>query len=468
MSRSLQTSRFLRQLWTATLGIVWLASVSYAEAPVQDRLEDGLQQAAKQALQKLRERQLHSVGVLKFSIRTGSGPFPTSLGTLNHRLAEKLELALVLANPAQESKAAQQVGVIRNASDTAATIPGAQHVTPEGQSLLFSKEYPLAWAINRKSAVIPDAFIIGVAQVRDDLRAIDIELSLLENGKAGLEPFHSQTSPLDLEDLIDSGESFTTRGLFDGGQVNDGSKVVELVAKRSQTIRDETFGKSQPQPAKAHPLAGSNEAPLSLEVWYGNRKQNIEFRDGAAFVHEPSQGEKVMFIVRRTVNETTRYGIVLRVNGENTLYRERLPDSRASIWIMEPTMKEFSVQGFQLDNGTRQDFRVLSDSESRKRAIDYGRDVGMISFTVFQTGNAPVPSFSDDELDLAIQSKAKLPTQTASSRGQLGRSLTDQLLAQDITRGLIVEGEKTNAAVKTTTFQRDPIPVMATSIRYYK
>ena len=46
--------------------------------------------------------------------------------------------------------------------------------------------------------------------------------------------------------------------------------------------------------------------------------------------------------------------------------------------------------------------------------------------------------------------------------------LIDQLLAQDTTRGLIVEGKKTDAVIETVKFQRNLTPVMATSIRYYK
>jgi hypothetical protein len=91
----------------------------------------------------------------------------------------------------------------------------------------------------------------------------------------------------------------------------------------------------------------------------------------------------------------------------------------------------------------------------------------MISVLVFEEETQPQTIPSDDYLDLAVQSQTVLPDKTAESRGQLGQSLFAQLVTQDTTRGLIVEGQKTDAAINTVTFKRSPTPVMATSIRYY-
>jgi len=333
----------------------FVPNYSVADVPVNYQLECQFQQAAKEILVELRSDNVKSVGVLKFSIRTGEdGGFPSSLGSLNMRLAEKLELALVMANPAAESQVANQVGVIRGASDIAAIIPGASHTNPKGQKLLFTKEYPLAWALQGKSLTTPDAMLVGVAQISDDLRSVDIDISMLKKGTAGLRILKQFTVATDIEDLIDSGESFATRGIFDDGKVNDGKvndsgKTVELVTKKSLIIRTETLGKKQPQVVQQHPLAAKSNAPLKFEIYYNGQLQSYEFREGAAFMREPLAGQKVSFIVRRNDNDQKRLGVLVRVNGENTLYRERLPDSRSTVWIMEPNMKEFSVQGFQRD-----------------------------------------------------------------------------------------------------------------------
>jgi len=445
-----------------------------------DELEKQFQQTAVEILEKLRAAEIHATGVLKFSVRIGDGPFPPTVGNLNMRLAEKLELALVMANPARESEAANQVGIVRAASDVANTIKGASHLSEDGRRLLFSKSYPLAWKHQNKTEVIPDSLIVGVSQVHADFSKMDIELMLLSKSDLKIQPLASLSVPTDLEDLIDSGESFTTRGLFDGGTIETKTKddaekdtkkeeaLKEAAKDKALLVRKETLGKSEPQKSVNHPLAVTSDAPVKFEIWYADKLQPYEFRDGAAFVKEPAEGQQVILTVRRKSAEKKRYGVLVRVNGENTLYRERTPDPKASLWILEPNATEFGIYGFQIDTGTRQEFRVLSDEDSDKRTIDYGRDVGMISVVVFEEETQQPVIPSDDELDLAVQSQTVLPDKTADSRGQLGKSLFDQLVAQDTTRGLIVEGEKSDAAINTVTFKRQATPVMATSVRYYK
>ena len=82
-----------------------------------DDLDAQFQAMANDTLKKLRAANVQTTGVLKFSVRVGEGPFPKSVGSLNLRLAEKLELALVMANPAQESQVSNQVGIVRQQSE---------------------------------------------------------------------------------------------------------------------------------------------------------------------------------------------------------------------------------------------------------------------------------------------------------------------------------------------------------------
>lgn len=448
-----------------------------------DDLERQYQTIAKQILTKLRDADVKTTGVLKFSVRIGEGRFPQSVGALNMRLAQKLELALVMANPAIKAQENLQVGIVRGASDVANTIPEASHLTPEGRKALFSKAYPLAWKHLGKSETVPDSLIVGVAEVHSNLSQMDIELLLLSRTSLQLTLLTRLTVPTDLEDLIDSGESFTTRGLFDGGQVKrteaaQDTKTGETPSKQEDSVQDvarqkalavrtETLGDSEPQTSSKHPLSASGDSPITFEIHYDGSPQSLEFRDGAAFVKEPREGQNVVFIVRRKGNDKQRYGVLVRVNGENTLYRERVPDLKTTLWILEPELPAFSIQGFQLDEGTREQFRVLSDTDSEKRTIDYGRDVGMISIVVYQEDQTLELPVTDEKLDLAIQTQTVLPDETKETRGQLGKSLIDQLVAQDTTRGLIAEGEKTKAAIDTVSFKRNSVPVMATSIRYY-
>lgn len=463
----MRTPRFVSLL----VFTVVLNSLLARSAQADSQLEAKYQTTAKQIVEELRSKNVKTTGVLKFSVRIGAGAFPRNVGSLNTRLAEKLELALVMANPARQADVEKQVGIVRGASDVAATIDGATHLSPDGRMLLFSKSYPLAWRHLGQTTVVPDSLIVGVAQVKADLASMDIEMLLLTKSDLKLSPLAKLTVPTDLEDLMDSGESFTTRGIFDGGSVDEGTtEKIETAAKEEAIlVRAETLDKSEPQTSTKHPLSPAGSSPVKFEIWYDNKLQDYEFRDGAAFLPEPREGQDVILVVRRKNSDTIRYGVLVRVNGENTLYREKTPDAQASLWILEPDLEAFSIRGFQITTDEREKFRVLSDADSEKRKFDYGRDTGLISITVFNEQERVIVPPSDDELDLAIQSQSRLPDETKETRGQLGTSLFDQLLAQnDTTRGLIVEGDKEGAEIETVKFTPNLTPVMSASVRYYK
>lgn len=431
-------------------------------------LEAKYQELSKEILEKLRAEKIKSTGVLKFSVRIGDGDFPSSLGALNMRLAEKLEIALAMANPAMAKDSDKLIGICRAATDVAASIKGANHLTTEGRKALFTQEFPLAFKIGDRESLVPDSLIAGVAQIHEDLSQMDIELALVTRSNNGLQPLASFTVPTDLEDLIDAGESFSTRGIhFSGSTISQKLKGLEKVKEQARKVRNETLSNSKPQQSDLHPLASNSNSPIKFEVWYDNQVQPIEFRNGAAFVKEPRQGQKVLFVVRRKGTDQTRYGVLVKVNGENTLYRERKPDAKSSVWIFRPDTGAFSIRGFQIDKDTRQDFVVLSDKASRNRAVDYGRDVGMINLVVYQEAENE-DLILDEDLEMQqLQSQVALPEKTAESRGQLAKTLFAQLSSQNSTRGLITEGAETEAKVKTVTFRRDLTPVVVASIRYY-
>ena len=459
--------KFLRplpQLFTvAFVLIVMLSDKLEAKPDVGTQFAE----SAPRILHVLRERNIQTVGVLKFSACIGDGDFPDSLGNLNIRLAEKLELSLILAQSAEESKRDQQIGIVRDASKIANSIEDASHVTDRGRELLFSKEYSLAWQFRGKTSVIPDGLIIGVAQIENDLQSMNIELVLLDRSDFQFRPLATLNVRTNLEDLIDSGESFTTRGLFDNGSIQENSSTIELVAKQAAEIRKERLSTREPQALSSHPLVTSSNAPISFEVWYDKQPQPFEFREGVAFVKEPSEGQDVIFVVRRKQADGQRYGVLIRVNGENTLYRQRIPDTKAALWILEADSSAFSVRGFQTDSGTREAFRVLSDTESKQREVDYGRDVGMISLVVYREGQRQPGFLSDKEEVIAAQSQVTLPNESPKTLGKLTQRLFAQFNNSGGTRGLLGSGQSENATVDTTTFNRNPMPVMATSIRYY-
>lgn len=443
------------------LGVV---SITSRELRAADELDRLLLKQAHSILGTLKEKGHKNVGVLKFRVKKGEEPATDRAGTLNMRLSEKLEMALILANKVQDP-----VGVIRNANRTAATIAGANHLTVEGRKLLFTTQYDLAWGDQK---VTPDAFVTGVAFIHPDMKTITIGLSMFDSSSDELVALSKFDAKPDLEDLLESGESFTVRGVFDQGslemtQEERKDKATEEAVKTTVLVKNETAGTTKSVSSKLHPLSPSNpDSPVSLEIRYGGVPQAIEFRQGAAFVKEPAENQKVTFIVRRKGSGTPRLGIVLKVNGENTLYRQKLPDAQCSPWIFEPSLKEFQVSGYQLDAKSMQEFKVLSETESKAKEINYGEFVGTISISVLkeQTVEPKIAAdlLSEDGEDFAILTRSAFPKKPARNLSALRNQLADAS-----TRGLIVDGAVVQQNVQVTQFKGDSIPIMTATIKYY-
>ncbi len=158
--------------------------------------------------------------------------------------------------------------------------------------------------------------------------------------------------------------------------------------------------------------------------------------------------------------------MVVKVNGENTLFQQKVADAQCSMWVFEPRLSEFGITGFQVDGEKLQLFKVLSQAESQAKEIDYGEFVGTISVCVFQERTvAPKPSpqlLTDEGEDFEILTRGVFPKDKPLNLGAL-----KQQLAQSATRGLIAEGATVARQVEKVKFERDPIPIMAATIKYY-
>jgi hypothetical protein len=436
-----------------------------ASATASDALEKGLLEHAPAVLKTLKEKGYANVGVLKFRVKNGDAPATDRAGSLNLRLADKLELALILKNDIRAP-----IGVVRRASAVAGTIPGASHLTSDGRQLLFRDGYPLAWGDTK---VAPDAFLTGVAAISPDMTTMTVAIVCFDKSSEALSKIVSFDIQPDVEDLLEVGESFAVRGVFAAAQITNvapaarkDQATVEAV-QTSLKIRQETANSAAPTNSSLHPLSpGNAEAPVALEVRYDGRPMPLEFRGGAAFLQEPAENQKVTFLVRRKGDVKSRLGVVLKVNGENTLYRQKLEDPQCTPWVMAPAMKEFEVKGFQTDTNVAQEFRVLSAAQSKAREMDYGEHVGTISVTVFhELTVTPKPSadlLEEDGEDFAVLSQGKFPATTPKNLGSLRAQLS-----QSSNRGLIVEGANIGSKIDTVQFKLDPVPVMSGVIRYY-
>jgi hypothetical protein len=432
-------------------------------------LDSALKNQAGKILEYARSHNAKNIGVLKFLVRTGDGPWSDNAGPLNLGLARRLTVALILAAPNDE------IGIIGNANE-ALTHSHANHLTEDGRMDCFrGRDFILSWG-DPEIHVRPDLFITGTATLSKDLKQTTIHLQAF--GKDGqmddsLGEFTVNTTA---RTLIDTGHSYlltpkTYPKLFDGARGLDDAETNQPAVDASQKYL--THQTNEPLPSI------EQDSPIRVLVYYGD--EAIPIKDGA--VREPKTTDKVWFKLDNVTDDT--YGVVLKVNGVNTIFKETFGDRDCHKWIIKPH-ESITVRGFQIKLDQREDFKVLPPEESRANEVRYGEFAGLFQFSVFRAKNAKSPE-PTHALPPPPGPEAKEEQQVvgAISRGVL-RGVNDiqpstlQILQSqlrkyeqnaDAGRGMIDSDSNNPKAheVKKEDFTSDPgIPVMSYQIRYYQ
>jgi hypothetical protein len=271
-------------------------------------------------------------------------------------------------------------------------------------------------------------------------------------GRDGAEPVDVARfeAAVDAEALVEAGESFLLRGAFDDG------RVVENASKVQKAL-------------VSYPLTDTSAPPVTLEIRYDGHRAPIEIKGGRAFVAEPRQGQAVTLVLRRLDTSAQRYGVVLFVNGQSTLFKERGEASQCRMWVLGPNSPSAVIKGYQVDTTKAEAFRVLSPIESKRSAIDYGSDVGTIALVVFQErqeGPAPL-NLSHQAEELAAISRGVFPENHPENLAGLKFSLREGD-PNRATRGLIKEGQTVGAPIRRVDFHPESTPSMAATITYYR
>lgn len=410
-------------------------------------LEQALQQAARQIIQELRQRGCRKVGVLKFRICTGR-EVSDSRGTLNSYLADRLETALVLANPLVE---ANQIRLVQQASAVASGIDGASHLSAPGRAQLFDAVYKPAWG---RGAIRADAFVTGVAQVAPNFRTLRLSFLAVQPGDKDLEvlikPIVAATNGAILNEL---GESYQLRG------VNGAQSPADAVRE----VRGD--------PEANFPL--KKEPAVTLRVFYDGQPVDFGFVDGEASIPEPGDDQNVSMQIERLDRGEGVYGAVLKVNGESVVLRQTEPDRDCLKYILKPDSAAISIPGYQLENDRAQRFCVAGRAESKALEVYYGRDVGTISLTVFREAAGPAPGLppglaADLPPDLAAIAKAGVPIEEAETLPGLQKQLREEA-AGIRTRGVLKPGELVRNKVDWQKKRHwEPEPFLSAVIRYYR
>ena len=419
-----------------------------------ERLGQALREFADATIEYCKSNELQSVGVLKFGLFDSEGNATTKTGTINSLLADRMEVALVLANDAREP-----VTLIEDASAVAADIENATHMSKEGRKLLLDAQYNAMWGDEKLKA---DALVTAIGEISADFQTISISLLVFDKNSEELKPLKpnggDKVIAINANLLAETGESFLTRGAFDGGHLGGAAQSStvqppnDLPTESAAEIRE---GKS------VHPLADP-QSPVTMQVLYDGVAVPYKFSDGKARIAEPSEGQKIELILTKDQTDR-RYAVVVKVNGRNTLYQQQVPDAQCAKWVLSQPGIRKTIKGFQIrGQDSLEQFKVLSQSESKNREMDYGKDVGTISVTVFPEGAAKKLVLDQNVRDSELVEASLLPKKASSTFG----ALKAKLLA-GANRGLIAEGDVTAGAVKTVKFRNSSTPIMSAVAEYY-
>ena len=184
-------------------------------------------------------------------------------------------------------------------------------------------------------------------------------------------------------------------------------------------------------------------------------------------------------------------GVVLAVNGKNTLFEQDLTSNQpgdCTKWILAPN-ESYTIDGFYMsaDGKDVRPFKVLSDDESAKVDIS-PEQKGVFSFFVFRPGSSSGMNVTSDGGDLAESSNSKTDSTDLSevqrslraathTRTKNGKLLNETSRKQEShprhvskkgNRGLVVEGDATaGGKLNRIDAKLDPQPAISQFIRYY-
>jgi hypothetical protein len=448
---------------TLGLSLVALLSLSLATparpaGSPEKTIERVLAENGPALVEALQRRGYGNVGVLKFLVSVGGAKPSDSVGTLNTLLAKQMEIALLKSKKAKHTK----LDLIRNASAVANNTPDASYRNAKGRNALFGAKYPLYVG---KRSVPADAFVTGLAAVDKDLSKMTVFLYLVDGKRKeltrrGVEDF-ALVSKMDPSKLSAAGESFILRGLFDKGKTDAGASEEKLQVKAVAAALKARDDKEE------HPYFEKNK-PVTLQVCYDGKPAEVIFKDGKARIPSPKVGQHVELRLTRDNSQET-YGVVLKVNGENTIAKQKLQDSQCRRWILEPSRKVLTIDGYQKDDKTYEPFEVKTAEESKKMAMDFGDQAGMITMTVFRKRQGKAPP--KDPLDRYASAEeaikgADLPKEAGTYRDVLNQ-MEDEVKTRSLDSLFAGSGKTKGRSVKKVTFDADPTPILSETIIYY-
>jgi hypothetical protein len=435
--------------------------VAMACSPLEaaaDPLDTALFDSARGVLAAARAKGFKNVGVVKFLVQRSDGPLDDDVGDLNQSLANKLEVALVLANTDEK------FGVIEHASEAVrGKLPPANHRSEDGRKAFFVRKYEIGWSADKVEA---SGFVTGVATLSSDLTKLTIRLQMFDRMGALVDLPGEVTTPTTPELLAQAGYSYTIATAHRKAQVSGGSNAQESLQK--EAVEQAAKNRDVKPAREGEPLAALTACPIKWTILYNGKPVPVTGNTAP----EPQSSDRVEFTLANPTQET--YGVVLLVNGESTLYQERSAPQACRKWVLGPE-SSITVKGFQTDANTVAPFSVLPPEQPIPDGVRYGDHAGTFRLVVFagSMGTEAQDLIAGKPIDANLMAIARTRggTRPAGAKPQSLKALQADLrgrLEGGATRGYVVKG---NASEK---YETTPVhfvissetPIADISLRY--
>jgi hypothetical protein len=449
-------------MFRPAVALIAVALVVPSARAAGDPLDEALLERAGSILEALKKKGFNNVGVVKFLVRHGDAEASDDVGDLNLTLANKLEVALILANTDEK------FGVIDKASEQVARakLLGANHLKEDGRQAFFVRQYELAWS---RDKVNPSGFLTAMATFSPDLSKLSLQVQVFDkSGKLEDLP-GTITAPTGPELLAQAGFSYALAPARQKALVAGDPPPAREVQKREIVERVaksvEPMTRSAPSPPS--PIA---DCPVVLTVHYNGKPVS----PAGTTLPEPKSTDRVEFTLSNPTQGT--YAVVLLVNGENTLYQERSTPAACRKWVLGPQMS-VTIKGFQVGPDKVAPFSVLPPEEPLPDAVRYGDHAGTFRLVVFHgkmSDANPADNLAKadakDAATLAL-SRTRGGTRPPGVKPQSLKALQADLrgrLGTEGARGYVVKGGQTETfETRSVYFVPSPeLPVADISLRY--
>jgi len=467
-----------------------LFASSAARAEDTPNLDVALTKQGPALLEALKGKGHKTVGVLKFRVGSEGGKLRDNYGPINLSLADRLELSLLLA-----MKKGDDFNVIFRASEAVKETGNtrATHLTEKGRAAFFRFDpspFNLPW--NTDVKVQPDAFLTGEARLTPDLRFIDVVVQVFDrNSPQTLTELTRFRAVVDFRSLTEAGVSFV------GARAPWSSQAPLTTQPASDSLKQETGNrptipndKDAWQAEADKLLRALKDMPLKVDILYNDRPVKIETNpfgppsesaNALLRVREPDKDDVVTFRLRNDDPKET-YGIVVQVNGRNTIFGEEAAPFECHKWILAPG-QSVSIKGIQKDNDKYDAFKVKAEADSAADKMNYGSNPGTFTLTVFRGATSEKDlelvkadkELSQKNTDVAAISKGTgaLVGKITASDPVAFRSNLEALTKKDVDnseskgKGYVSTEGVGKMKVKDVVFRSIQAPVISATIRYF-